>query len=128
MPARGVIAAVCGGSRAVLSVGRTAGSRRGQRSWLSAGSSAESGGRRAVRARGRGRCRRQGDNEVAGGGLNYGDGPVSLVLAILIVALVAYLSITAADREPDANTDWHGLGRGRHLGSLTTSPRVGLAA
>ena len=45
----------------------------------------------------------------AGGGLNYGDGPVSLVLAILIVALVSYLSITGADREPDANTEWHGL-------------------
>jgi uncharacterized membrane-anchored protein len=35
----------------------------------------------------------------AGGGANYGDGPVSLVLAALIVALVGYVSITGADRE-----------------------------
>jgi uncharacterized membrane-anchored protein len=41
----------------------------------------------------------------AGRGLNYGDGPVSLVLAILIVALVSYLSITGADKEPASNQD-----------------------
>ena len=35
----------------------------------------------------------------AGGGLNYGDGPVSLILAVLIVALVSYISITGADRD-----------------------------
>ena len=35
----------------------------------------------------------------SGGGLNYGDGPVSLVLAIFIVALVGYISLTGADRQ-----------------------------
>ena len=42
----------------------------------------------------------------AGGGLNYGDGPVSLVLALLIVALVGYLSITGADRETPIDSDF----------------------
>jgi uncharacterized membrane-anchored protein len=41
----------------------------------------------------------------SGGGLNYGDGPVSLVLAILIVALVGYLSISGADKEPASEPD-----------------------
>ena len=41
----------------------------------------------------------------AGRGLGYGDGPVSLVLAVLIVALVGYLSITGADKEPASNQD-----------------------
>jgi uncharacterized membrane-anchored protein len=36
------------------------------------------------------------------GGLGYGDGPVTFVLAALIVALVAYLSISGTDREPAA--------------------------
>jgi uncharacterized membrane-anchored protein len=31
-------------------------------------------------------------------GLNYGDGPVAFVLAVLIVALVGYVSVTGADR------------------------------
>jgi uncharacterized membrane-anchored protein len=44
------------------------------------------------------------------GGLGYGDGPVSLVLTILIVALVGYLAITASDREPIADEKTHGLG------------------
>jgi uncharacterized membrane-anchored protein len=35
----------------------------------------------------------------AGRGLNYGDGPVTFVLAILIAALVGYLSVTGADRQ-----------------------------
>jgi uncharacterized membrane-anchored protein len=34
-------------------------------------------------------------------GLNYGDGPVAFVLTVLIVGLVAYVSVTGADR-PDA--------------------------
>jgi uncharacterized membrane-anchored protein len=33
------------------------------------------------------------------GGLGYGDGPVALTLAVLIVALVAYLSATRVDRD-----------------------------
>ncbi len=38
----------------------------------------------------------------AAGGLGYGDGPVALVLALLIVALVAYLTVTGKDRQPSA--------------------------
>jgi uncharacterized membrane-anchored protein len=40
------------------------------------------------------------------GGLNLGDGPVSLVLAILILGFVAYLTITRRDvkDEPAAQT------------------------
>jgi uncharacterized membrane-anchored protein len=34
-------------------------------------------------------------------GLGYGDGPVSFVLAALIVVLVGYLSVTGLDREPE---------------------------
>jgi uncharacterized membrane-anchored protein len=46
----------------------------------------------------------------AGGGLSYGDGPVALVLAVLIVGLVGYLSITGADRETETHKeDWLGL-------------------
>jgi uncharacterized membrane-anchored protein len=43
----------------------------------------------------------------AGRGLGYGDGPVAAVLAVLIVILVGYLSITGADRETatDANLE-----------------------
>jgi uncharacterized membrane-anchored protein len=41
----------------------------------------------------------------AGRGLGYGDGPVSLVLAVLIVALVGYLSITGADKETASDQD-----------------------
>ncbi len=43
----------------------------------------------------------------AGRGLGYGDGPVAFVLAVLIVILVGYLSITGADRETatDANLE-----------------------
>jgi uncharacterized membrane-anchored protein len=37
-------------------------------------------------------------------GLNYGDGPVALVLTILIVALVAYTSVTGVDR-PEADDE-----------------------
>jgi uncharacterized membrane-anchored protein len=42
-------------------------------------------------------------------GLNYGDGPVTLVLAILIVALVSYLSISEVDRQTAAPRAESGL-------------------
>jgi uncharacterized membrane-anchored protein len=45
----------------------------------------------------------------AGGGLNYGDGPVALVLAVFIVALVGYLTATGIDRDAAA------AGAGRRL-------------
>jgi len=38
-------------------------------------------------------------------GLNYGDGPVALVLTILIVALVGYVSVTGADRPEEPAGD-----------------------
>lgn len=41
----------------------------------------------------------------AGGGLDYGEGLVSIVLAVLIVALVGYVSITGADRETASVAD-----------------------
>ncbi len=41
----------------------------------------------------------------AAGGLGWGDGPVALVLALLIVALVGYLSLTGGDREPEASRE-----------------------
>jgi uncharacterized membrane-anchored protein len=42
-----------------------------------------------------------GKNRDAGG-LGYGDGPVALALALLIVALVTYLTVTGKDRQPSA--------------------------
>jgi uncharacterized membrane-anchored protein len=42
----------------------------------------------------------------AGRGLGYGDGPVAFVLAVLIVILVGYLSITGADRETATDSDF----------------------
>ena len=42
----------------------------------------------------------------AGRGLGYGDGPVALVLAVLIVSLVGYLSITGADGETPIDSDF----------------------
>jgi uncharacterized membrane-anchored protein len=45
----------------------------------------------------------------SGGGLGLGDGPVSLVLAILIAALVGYLSVSGVDREVAPPHEWRGL-------------------
>ena len=42
----------------------------------------------------------------AGRGLGYGDGPVAFVLAVLIVILVGYLSVTGADRETAIDSDF----------------------
>lgn len=43
------------------------------------------------------------------GGINIGDGPVAFVLAVVIVALVGYLSVTGIDRETAASREWQGL-------------------
>jgi uncharacterized membrane-anchored protein len=39
-------------------------------------------------------------------GLGWGDGRVSLVLALLIVCLVAYLGVTRRDVQPDGFRSW----------------------
>jgi len=44
---------------------------------------------------------------VAVGGLGYGDGPVVLVLGVLIAGLVTYLTITGHDAQPAAEPQWH---------------------
>jgi uncharacterized membrane-anchored protein len=46
----------------------------------------------------------------AAGGLGWGDGPVALVLAILIVVLVGYLSVSGTDRQRAESREWRGLG------------------
>jgi uncharacterized membrane-anchored protein len=40
------------------------------------------------------------------GGLSLGDGPVALVLSVIIVALVAYLTFTGSDRQTAAPREW----------------------
>jgi hypothetical protein len=39
-------------------------------------------------------------------GLGWGDGRVSLVLALLIVGLVAYLAVSRRDMQPDGLRSW----------------------
>ena len=43
------------------------------------------------------------------GGLGYGDGPVSFFLAVVIVALVGYLTVSHTDDEPGTPTQLHRL-------------------
>jgi uncharacterized membrane-anchored protein len=43
-------------------------------------------------------------------GLGYGDGTVAFVLALVIVALVGYLTVSGVDRQPAASPAWHGAG------------------
>jgi uncharacterized membrane-anchored protein len=43
------------------------------------------------------------------GGLGLGDGPVALVLGLLIAALVGYLTVTGSDRAPSKARPWRGV-------------------
>jgi uncharacterized membrane-anchored protein len=43
------------------------------------------------------------------GGLGLGDGPVAVVLGLLIAALVGYLTVTASDRAPSIAEPWRGV-------------------
>jgi hypothetical protein len=43
------------------------------------------------------------------GGLGLGDGPVALVLGLMIVALVGYLTVTGAKRQSSPARPWGGV-------------------
>ncbi|HUK43681.1 MAG TPA: hypothetical protein VLV28_00150 [Gaiellaceae bacterium] len=43
------------------------------------------------------------------GGLGWGDGAVTLVLAVLIFVLVGYVTVTAGDRQGAESREWRGL-------------------